>query len=77
MNDNEFEEWVNKERIKVEIYLKKEGIEKPNVGPWPAFDVAPYFAIWAVESNKEAGKIGLVGVFRRLPNRLCIRRRKM
>ena len=58
MNDKEFEIWVAKERNNVEFYLTKQGIENPNVGPWPAFEMAPHFAIWAVESKKMPGKIG-------------------
>src|SRR5947199_230194 len=49
---------VTTQRHRVEEYLRKEGLENPNVGPWPAFEVAPHFAIWAVESKKTKGKIG-------------------
>ena len=52
------ETWILLERTKVEAYLNKEGIENPNVGTWPAFEVSPYFAIWAVESKSSPGKIG-------------------
>jgi hypothetical protein len=55
---DEFEQWVDKERRRVEAYLETQGIAAPRVGPWPAFDVAPCFAIWAVESKRQAGKIG-------------------
>lgn len=58
MDDQEFEKWVIDQRTIVESYLQKEGIDNPNVGPWPAFEVSPYFAIWAVESKKTPGKIG-------------------
>jgi len=58
MDELEFKAWVDKERKDVELYLTKHGINKPNVGPWPAFEMAPHFAIWAVESKKIAGKIG-------------------
>ena len=58
MEDQEFEKWVTTQRKIVESYLQKEGISNPNVGPWPAFEVYPYFAIWAVESKKVQGKIG-------------------
>lgn len=39
-------------------YLEDQGIDSPSVGDWPAFDVAPHFGIWCVESKKQAGKIG-------------------
>lgn len=58
MDDGEFEAWVISQRRHVEEYLSTQGILEPNVGPWPAFEVAPVFAIWAVESKKVAGKIG-------------------
>lgn len=58
MNDDEFKSWVDSERKKVIKYLEKQRIAEPNVGPWPAFEVSPYFAIWAVESKKIKGKIG-------------------
>ena len=58
MNDDELESWVAEERIKVINYLESEGIESPNVGEWPAYEVAPYFCIWAIESKKAEGYVG-------------------
>jgi hypothetical protein len=58
VHDNDFEEWVTSQRRRVEDYLGAQGIPNPNVGPWPAFEVAPKFAIWPVESKKIPGKIG-------------------
>ena len=58
MDDSEFEGWVVSQRGHVEDYLRAQGIRDPNVGPWPAFEIAPVFAIWAVESKKVGGKIG-------------------
>jgi hypothetical protein len=58
MNDDDIENWVESERIKVAQYLERQGIIKPNVGSWPAFEIAPYFAIWAIESKRSSGKIG-------------------
>ena len=58
MDDEEFREWVAAQRTLVELYLTKHGIDNPSVGPWPAFEVAPHFAIWAVESKEVGGKIG-------------------
>jgi hypothetical protein len=55
---DDYEQWVEEERKKVEGYLETQGIGSPSVGPWPAFDVAPKFAIWPVESKRQAGKIG-------------------
>ena len=58
MTDDELEIWVGKQQSDVTAYLRQQGIESPNVGPWPAFEMAPHFAIWAVESKIEAGRVG-------------------
>jgi hypothetical protein len=58
MDDHAFDAWVTDQRSLVFDYLEAQGINQPNVGEWPAFDVAPYFAIWAIESQKVLGKIG-------------------
>ena len=58
MNDDEFDKWAGLQRVQVIEYLTTQGIISPNVGEWPAFDVAPYFAIWAVESKEIEEKIG-------------------
>lgn len=57
MTDDEYEHWAGQERERVKLYLESEGIQSPNV-QWPAFDVPPYFAIWAVESKRSPGKVG-------------------
>ncbi|MEX0291551.1 MAG: DUF4826 family protein [Flavobacteriaceae bacterium] len=58
MNDKEYEDWNNKLRARTIDYLENEGIKSPEVGTWPAFDIAPYFGIWCVESKIQEGKIG-------------------
>ncbi len=58
MNNKELEDWVKQQRKIVIAYLMNECIDNPNVGEWPAFEVAPHFAIWAVESKRIKGKIG-------------------
>ena len=58
LDDAEFDAWVAEQRSHVEYYLTAHGIENPTVGPWPAFEVAPKFAIWAVESKEVSGRIG-------------------
>lgn len=58
METENIEYWVKSERKKVKEYLEKEGIENPNIGECPAFEVNPYFAIWAIESKKSPEKIG-------------------
>lgn len=57
MTDDEYDAWAAQERTRVKAFLEREGIASPNV-QWPAFDVAPHFAIWAVESKKAPGWVG-------------------
>ncbi len=58
MNEAELQSWVGKNRKIVFYYLEGQGIENPSVAEWPAFEVAPHFGIWAIESKEVAGKIG-------------------
>ncbi len=58
MNQDEFKKWNKNKRSCVISYLESQGIDSPDVGNWPAFEVAPHFGIWCVESKKQAGKIG-------------------
>ena len=50
--------WYKAEREKVFVYLKHNVEEFNDVGEYPAFDVVPYFAIWAVESSVTKGMVG-------------------
>ena len=58
MDNLELERWVEEVRDDVYAYLEGQGIQKPNIDEWPAFEVAPYFSIWAIESQRNPGKIG-------------------
>jgi hypothetical protein len=58
LDDSDIEEWVSRQRARVGEYLRRHGITDPNVGEWPAFEMAPMFAIWAVVSKRVPGKIG-------------------
>lgn len=57
MTDDEYDAWVESERPAVKQYLERQGISSPNI-EWPAFDVPPHFAIWAVESKGAPGNVG-------------------
>jgi hypothetical protein len=57
LTEDEYDAWAAQERGLVNAYLEREGIASPNV-EWPAFDVAPHFAIWAVESKLAPGSVG-------------------
>ena len=52
------EKWVAEQRQQAVAYLEREAVRHGGVGDWPAFHVSPYIAIWAVQSNVAAGKIG-------------------
>ena len=58
MKAKDLAQWNRSKREQVISYLEKEGIASPQVGDWPAFEMAPHFGIWCVESKKHAGKIG-------------------
>ncbi len=39
-------------RQEVESYLSKEQVPHGRIGEWPAWHVAPYVSIWAIESQR-------------------------
>ena len=51
------EEWVESQRTDVSRYLLDQGI-KGEVGEWPAWHIAPYVSLWAVESVATPGAVG-------------------
>eukprot|EP01034_Spumella_vulgaris_P033451 gene33451-41275_t len=57
LTEAEYDDWASQERSRVNAYLEGEGISSPSV-EWPAFDMAPHFAIWAIESKQVPGKVG-------------------
>jgi hypothetical protein len=58
-NDSEVEEsWCRSQRASVESYLLAEGVKYRRIGDWPAWHVAPYVAVWAVESQARPEWIG-------------------
>ena len=58
MDDKDFSKWNSSLRAEIISYLEGQGIDAPSVGEWPAFEIAPKFGIWCIESKKVAGKIG-------------------
>ena len=49
---------TDERRAQVTAYLQREGVEHGHVGEWPAWHVAPYVSIWAIESKKRPDWIG-------------------
>lgn len=52
------EQWCEERRAEVTAYLQRERVEHGRVGEWPAWHVAPYVSIWAIESKKRVDSIG-------------------
>jgi hypothetical protein len=67
LSDAEDEDWCNRERDRVIAYLRNEGLNHGKVGNWPAWHVAPYLAVWAIESLKNPGWVGWWAISGDLP----------
>lgn len=51
------EQWCER-RAEVAVYLQREGVDHGRVGEWPAWHVAPYVSIWAIESKRRPDWVG-------------------
>jgi hypothetical protein len=51
-------EWCDTRRADVEAYLKDAGVAHGRIGGWPAWHLAPYVSIWAIESLARPEWIG-------------------
>ena len=47
---NEDERWCEEHRAQVAEYLGREGVRHGRIGEMPAWHVAPYVSVWAIES---------------------------
>jgi hypothetical protein len=61
------EQWCTERRARVTEYLRDEGVEHGRVGEWPAWHIAPYVSIWAIESRAHPGSIGWWAICGDLP----------
>jgi hypothetical protein len=52
------ERWCAERRAQVADYLKGEAVTHGPIGEWPAWHVAPYVSVWAIESTKNPGWVG-------------------
>lgn len=50
--------WCAERRAEVGRYLAGEGVEHGRIGECPAWHVAPYVSIWAIESKANPGSVG-------------------
>jgi hypothetical protein len=51
-------EWCAARRADVADYLKREGVAHGRIGEWPAWHIAPYVSIWAIESRVRPESVG-------------------
>ena len=61
-------EWYAERREELARYLENEGVEHGPIGDEPAWFVAPYVSIWAIESAGNPGQVGWWGISGDLPN---------
>ena len=75
MNDEfnqDEEDWCARMRERAIAYLKSQaGLVFGEVGEWPAWHVAPYASVWAVESVAHPGSVGWWVIAGDLPTDYC------
>jgi hypothetical protein len=52
------ERWCADMREQVVTYLAGEHVSHGEVGEWPAWHLAPYVSVWAIESKAKPGWVG-------------------
>lgn len=52
------ERWCAERRADVAHYLQRQGLEHGRIGDWPAWHVAPYISVWAIESASHPDAVG-------------------
>jgi hypothetical protein len=52
------DQWCNQQRGRVVDYLRSQKVKHGRVGVWPAWHLAPYVSIWAIESLARPEWIG-------------------
>jgi hypothetical protein len=52
------EAWCEDQRSHVEAYLRGQAVDHGRIGDWPAWHVAPYVSVWAVESKARPEWVG-------------------
>jgi len=71
MSEMEQQAWFDERRASVEAYLKDQGLQHGGVGLGPAWEVAPYVSVWAIQSRKTPGKVGWWAISGDLPSDYC------
>lgn len=68
-DDQEVEaQWFAERCEEIVKHLKGEGVVHGRIGDEPAWHIAPYVSIWAVESLKSPGEVGWWAISGDLPN---------
>ena len=68
-DDPEFEaQWLAERRDEVASYLEREGVVYGKIGEVPAWHIAPYVSIWAVENQENPSLIVAWAISGDLPN---------
>jgi hypothetical protein len=68
VTDPEAEEaWCDSCREEVIQYLAQQHVSHRKVGEWPAWHIAPYASVWAIESKKKPGWVGWWAICGDLP----------
>ncbi len=50
--------WCDERRERVASYLRSQSVNHGRIGDWPAWHIAPYVSIWAIESLSRPEWIG-------------------
>ena len=67
-DDSEVEEqWCNEQQTRVARYLQSQQVIHGRIGDWPAWHLAPYVSIWAIESAKWPERVGWWAISGDLP----------
>jgi hypothetical protein len=61
------EAWCAQRRAEVAAYLERQGAVHGRIGEWPAWHIAPYVSIWAIESVQSPGWVGWWAICGDLP----------
>lgn len=60
--------WCAERREEIAAYLQREGLTHGQIGADPAWHVAPYVSVWAIESLAAPGNVGWWAISGDLPN---------
>jgi len=52
------EQWCGERHAQVIEYLQRQGVKHGRIGEWPAWHLAPYVSIWAIESAARPEWVG-------------------